>query len=89
MMANDPTEDDRKDLKGWLKSKLENGENTLGDEAEEQPYNPDNDTDEEGALPENHRKTPPHTHAPKFSLHTGDNKPAAARQTPSLSRKLP
>jgi hypothetical protein len=51
MTANDPTEDDRKDRPGWLKSKPENGENTLEAEAEEPLYSLDNDTDEEELLP--------------------------------------
>jgi hypothetical protein len=89
MTANDETEDDRKDLRRWLESKLENEESTLSAEAEEPPYNPDNDTAEEKALGQNHRKTPPHTHAPRPSPHTGDNRSAGARQTPSPSRKSP
>jgi hypothetical protein len=89
MTANDGTEDDRKDRKGWLKSKPENEENTLGAATAEQPYNLDTDTDEEEARSESHQKTPPRTHAPRSSPHTADNNAAGARQTYPPSRKSP
>jgi hypothetical protein len=89
MTANDEIEDDRKDLRGWLESKLENEESTLSAEAEEPPYNPDTDTAAETTLSENHQKRPPRTHDPRSFPHTGDNNSAEARQTPSPFRKSP
>jgi hypothetical protein len=87
--ANDETEDDGKDSTGSLEWKPETEESTLSAEAEEQPYNPDNDTDGETALCQNHRKAPPRTHDPRSFPHTGDNNSAEARQTPSPFRKSP